>query len=166
MDKSSLLKIKSIQSWSWIFLLSYFILTKFNVYFGFLGLICMFMPFYFILKYKSKIHCSHICPRGSFLGKFLIKISFNNHLPNWMRTKKFKNLLLTMMFLSFSFSLYNARGSYLELSFAIRKMMFISLSLGIVLGIFYKPRAWCQICPMGTGSEKLQTILLKSKLKN
>jgi len=163
MDRSSLLKIKSIQSWSWIFLVSYFILAQFNVYFGILGLVCMFMPFYFIIKYKSKVHCSHICPRGSFLGKFLNKISFNNHLPNWMRTKKFKNLLLTMMILSFSFSLYNARGSYVELSSAITKMMFMSLSLGIVLGIFYKPRAWCQICPMSTGSEKLKIILLKSK---
>jgi len=164
MNRLSLLKIKSIQSWSWIFLVAYFILAKFNIYFGILGLICILMPFYFIIKYKSKVHCSHVCPRGSFLGKFLNKISFNNNLPRWMRTKNFKNLLLTMMIISFSFSLYNARGSYTEFSSALTTMMFRSLILGIVLGIFYKPRAWCQVCPMSTGSEKFKEVLLKSKL--
>jgi len=164
MNRSSLLKIKSIQSWSWVFLVSYFILAQFNGYFGILGFFCIFMPFYFVIKYRSKVHCSHFCPRGSFLGKFLTKISLNNNLPSWMRTPFFKNLLLTMMILSFSFSLYNARGSYIELFSALTKMMFNSLFLGVVLGIFYKPRAWCQICPMSTGSDKFKTVLLKSKI--
>jgi polyferredoxin len=26
----------------------------------------------------------------------------------------------------------------------------LSLSAGLILGFFFKPRSWCAICPMGT----------------
>jgi len=164
MNRVSLLKLKSIQNWSWLFLVTYFTLAKFNIYFGILGLVCMLMPLYFVIKYRSKVHCSHVCPRGSFLGKFLKKFTLHNNLPGWMRTSFFKDLLLTMMIFSFSISLYKARGSYIDISAVIVTMMFRSLILGIIFGIFFKPRAWCQVCPMSTGSDKFKLALLKLKI--
>lgn len=164
MNKISLLKLKSIQSWSWIFLVIYFTLAKVNIYFGILGLICMFAPLFFVIRYRSKVHCSHICPRGSFLSNSLNKFTLHNNLPRWMRTSFFKDLLLTAIIFSFSISLYKARGSYLGISTAIVTMMFRSLVLGVFLGVFFKPRAWCQICPMSTGSDRFKLLLLKSKI--
>ncbi|MCK5780715.1 MAG: hypothetical protein KAH04_06815 [Psychrilyobacter sp.] len=164
MQRITLLKKKSIQNWSWIFLLSYFLLSKLHVSFGILGFVCMISPFIFAVKYKGKVHCSHYCPRGSFFGKFLSKISLQNNLFNWMRTTTFKNILLGAMVLSFASSLYGGWGTFSGIANAMTLMMFRSLLLGIFMGIVYKPRAWCQVCPMKTGSKHFKHTVNKSRI--
>jgi hypothetical protein len=75
--------------------------------FGLLGIICMTIPIYHAIRGRGKIHCSHYCPRGSILQKFLEHISFNNTLPLPIR-KHGKKVLFTTMISLFSFSMYHA----------------------------------------------------------
>jgi len=37
--------------------------------------------------------------------------------------------------------------------------MTASLALGVIMGVIYKPRSWCQVCPMGYVTE----LISKSK---
>lgn len=46
----------------------------------------------------------------------------------------------------------------IHLGYRIYSMMFTSVIIGSILGIIYKPRTWCVICPVNT----LTTTLLKS----
>lgn len=142
-------KVKSHQGWSWIFLIGFLLLSVADFRFGILGLICMTMPMYHALKGRGKVHCSHYCPRGSLLGKFLKNISFNQTMPKWMNTKYFKNSLLFLMIAMFTISLIHSGGDFTKISFAIFRLMSASLALGIAMGVIFKPRSWCQVCPMG-----------------
>lgn len=142
-------KHKSHQGWSWIIIVSFFILSIYNVYFGLFGIICMTMPMYHALKGEGKAHCSFYCPRGSFLGKFLGKFSMQNTLPRFMRTKKFKNGMLILMITMLSLSMIHSGGQIDKIAFALFRFMFASFIVGILMGVFFKPRSWCQICPMG-----------------
>lgn len=67
----------------------------------------------------------------------------------------------------FSISMFHTGGDFNKITFAMFRFMTSSLILGIVLGIFYKPRTWCVICPMGhaTGLIK-KAIDLKMDEKN
>lgn len=154
------MKFKSHQKWSWILIVIFFALSILNIYFGFLGILCMTIPIYHALRGRGKVHCSHYCPRGSFLGKFLEKISLQKKLPDSLRTSKFKNIVLIFMISMFTLSLILSNGEMEKIAMSIIRLMFASFVLGIILGIFYKPRAWCQICPMGHA-----TSIIAKKMK-
>lgn len=159
--KKILLKKKSHMDWAWILILSFFILSILNIYFGLLGLICMTAPLYHAFKGHGKLHCSHYCPRGSIFGKSLQRFSLNRALPEWMRTKWFKNLLLFIMLGLFSFSMYHSGRDLKKISFGIFRLMTVSFIVGALLGIFFKPRSWCQVCPMGHGTGMIENLLKK-----
>lgn len=151
-------KIKSYQGWSWILLIMFLLLSILDVRFGFLGFICMGAPIYHALRGKGKIHCSKYCPRGSLLGRFLQRISLQNELPLWMRGKKAKNSLLGLMLVMFSISLYHAGLDSKAIGFAIFRLMTVSLIFGIIMGIIYKPRSWCIVCPMGHATGLIRDV--------
>jgi polyferredoxin len=143
---------KSHQKWSWILMVSFIILSIIDIRFGLLGFVCIGTPIYHALRGRGKIHCSKYCPRGSILGKFLKDISFENNLPKSFRGKRVKNILLTLMMVMFSISLYHAfhQPNILKaVSFGVFRLMMVSLALGVMMGIIFKPRSWCQVCPMG-----------------
>lgn len=143
---------KNYQHISWVIIVTFFLLGIIDTRFGILGFICMGAPIYHALKGGGKIHCAKHCPRGSFLGKFLDKFSLGNTFPAKYRTKKVKNVLLGMMITLLSISLYHANFVFESMAFALLRFMFMSFIIGILMGIFFKPRTWCQICPMGHGA--------------
>lgn len=163
--RSELLKKRVHTDWSWILIILFFLLSIVNVYFGFLGLICMTKPMYHAFKGRGKIHCSHYCPRGAILGKSLKNFSFNKNLPDWMRTNFFKNTLIFLMLFMFAFSIFHSGGDMKKIAFAITRLMFASFAVGIIMGVFFKPRAWCQVCPMGTGTGYISKMVDKRMYK-
>lgn len=143
------MKKKSYLNWSWIFMIAFIVLSILDMRFGLLGLICMTVPIYHALRGRGKIHCSHYCPRGSLLGNFLKNMSLGNNLPPYIKQKNIKNILLGFMLAMFSISLVRAGLNFERVAMAVFRMMMSSLAIGIIMGIVYKPRSWCQICPMG-----------------
>lgn len=154
------MKKHSHMKWSWIFMILFLTLSIIDFRFGVLGFICMGAPVYHALRGRGKVHCSKYCPRGSLLGKFLKKISLNQSTPKFLFTRKFKNGLLILMLSVFSFSMIHTGGDPNKIAFAVFRFMTISLIIGIVMGISFKPRSWCGVCPMGHG-----TVLIDQQLK-
>ncbi|EYE87779.1 4Fe-4S ferredoxin [Fervidicella metallireducens AeB] len=140
---------KSHQGWSWIILVTFIIVSFYNHIFGLFGIVCMTAPIYHALRGRGKIHCSKYCPRGSLLGKFLKYISLNRPLPNALRSKTAKNILLTLMATMLTFAMIHSGGNINKIAFSLFRFMTLSLIVGIIIGIIYKPRSWCQVCPMG-----------------
>jgi len=157
---------KSYQSWSWVFLMLFIILSVVDIRFGLLGFVCMGLPIYHALRGRGKIHCSKYCPRGSMLGKFLKYVALDNHAPYWMRTKTAKNILLGFMMVMFALSLYHAFQSpnvIKAVAFGVFRLMMASLALGVIMGILFKPRTWCQVCPMGHATGLIKNAQDKRK---
>ena len=150
--KQKLTRKKSQQHWTWIVIITFFVLGILDTRFGILGVVCMGAPIIHALKGDGKIHCSKYCPRGSFLGKFMGKLSMNRQLPPYMRTKKAKHILLMSMLIVFSFSMYHTDFVFNKMAFAFLRFMGISFIIGILMGVFFKPRSWCIVCPMGHGA--------------
>lgn len=162
-------KHKSHLNWSWIIIITFFVLGIIDIRFGILGVLCMGAPIYHALKGRGKIHCSKYCPRGSFLGKFLSKISLGHTLPSWLRTKKAKNILLIIMLTVFgtvlSYAVIVHGFHFMVIAKVFYRFMLMSFIVGIVIGIFFKPRSWCQVCPMGHGSALIKEAQKKKEEK-
>ncbi|MCT4611845.1 MAG: 4Fe-4S ferredoxin [Clostridia bacterium] len=149
------MKRKSYMNVTWVLMIIFFVLSIVNIYFGLLGFICMFMPLILVFKGEGKIHCSKYCPRGSFLGKIIDKISIGNTKPKFMNSIYFKEGLLVFMFTSFGISLYFTDFEPEKVAFAVFRLLFSSSILAVLMGIVYKPRTWCQVCPMGNLTGKI-----------
>lgn len=153
------MKKKNHMNWSWVFMIIFLTLSIYDFRFGILGFACMGAPIVHALRGEGKVHCQKYCPRGSLLGKFLDKVSMKNNHPKFMTTKQFKNALLILMLTVFSLSMAHTGGDFTKIAFAMFRFMTMSLIIGILMGIFYKPRTWCIVCPMGHA-----TGLIKSNM--
>ncbi len=116
---------------------------------GFSLLICMFGAVGIAL-YKGRAWCDWMCPRGSFYDLFLDKISKELKIPPLFRTNWFRTVILTLLMASLGIQIYYAWGDSYGIGLAFVIVLTITTMAGIVLGAVFKPRAWCQICPMGT----------------
>lgn len=159
-------KAKSHVKWSWIFMVLFITLSILDIRFGLLGFICMGTPMYHAIRGRGKIHCSHYCPRGSLLGNFLKNISLQNNLPKKLRVKTVKNILLILMMTMFTISLIHAGLNLTKIAFAIFRLMTASLALGIIMGVIFRPRSWCQVCPMGYATGLIKKATDKRAMKN
>ncbi len=157
-------KTHSHMQWAWIFMVGFLTLGIVDFRFGILGFACMGAPMYHALRGRGKIHCQKFCPRGSLLGKFLSGISMQKNLPKFMTTKRFKHGLLIAMLTVFSFSMYHAGWNFKHIAFSMFRFMTMSLVIGIIMGIVFKPRSWCTVCPMGTGTGLIQKQVGKNDL--
>ncbi len=155
---------KSHQQWSWTIIVSFFVLGIADIRFGIFGAVCMTAPIYHALRGRGKIHCSKYCPRGSFLGK-LSPVSFQNTLPRFMRTKAFKHFMLILMLSVFGFALYHTQLEFARVAKALFRFMGMSFIVGTLMGVFFKPRSWCQICPMGHGTDLIAKGLARNGQK-
>jgi len=154
-------KSHSHMKWAWIIMILFLTLGIIDFRFGILGIACMGAPLYHASRGKGKIHCQKYCPRGSLLGRMLESVSMQNKLPKFMATKKFKNGLLIFMLIVFSFSMYHAGLNFARIAFAMFRFMSMSLVIGILMGVFFKPRSWCVVCPMGHGTVLLDRHVIK-----
>jgi len=148
---------------SWIFFILFFILGIFNMYFALVGLICMLMPLILSLSGQGKKNCSHLCPRGSFLTKFMDKISMSKTAPKWFFKKQTKYAILILVFAVFILSVISTHGDVEKIAFIIFRMIVLTSIIAVVLGVIYKPRTWCAVCPMGHLSGEITNYKNKKK---
>lgn len=154
---------KSIMSWSWVFMVLFFTLSIVDIRFGILGLLCMLTPVYLAVRGGGRVHCAKYCPRGSMFSVFLDKISFKNNLPKKLSTKLVKNLMLAWMIGMFTISLIIAGGDFTKTAMAILRMMVMSTLVGIIMGVIFKPRSWCVVCPMGYSTGMIESYQKRKK---
>jgi len=150
------MKNKSHMKWAWVIMIGFLTLGIFDFRFGILGFACMGAPMYHALRGRGKVHCQKYCPRGSLLGRMLESISMKKTMPKFMMKKEFKYGLLGLMLLVFSISMYHAGWNYNRIAFSMFRFMTMSLVIGVLMGVAFKPRSWCTVCPMGTGTGLIQ----------
>ena len=99
---------------------------------------------------KPRSFCSGVCPRGRSLGSIMHKTSKRQALPQFMLSTKFRRLLCGFTMFCVVGSLVRTGGVIHQVGTVFWVLCVVSLSAGLVMGFFFKPRSWCAICPMGT----------------
>jgi polyferredoxin len=58
----------------------------------------------------------------------------------------------------FTFAIIHSGGDFTKLSTAFYRFMGVSFIVGIIMGILFKPRSWCVVCPMGHATQVIKEI--------
>ena len=155
---------KKLVEYSWIFMLIFFAVTIYDYRFGVLAIICMVTPIYFALIGQGKKGCTTYCPRGSFLN-ILRGVSFRKDAPKWLFSSLSKIIVFSVIMVVFILGTVQAWGDLNAVGFVFLRMLIISTLIAVLLGIFYKDRTWCAICPMGSVATEIIKKQNKKKIK-
>jgi polyferredoxin len=140
---------RRLQSMTWIGLPVVLIGGWFYPVFGFFLLICMGGAALIALM-RGRAWCDWMCPRGSAYDLFLKKASRGRDVPELLKSMRFRAALFSVLIAVLGSQVAMAWGSLHEVGLAMVRLLTVTTSAGILLGVFYNERAWCTICPMGT----------------
>ncbi|MEN8142554.1 MAG: 4Fe-4S binding protein [Thermodesulfobacteriota bacterium] len=124
-----------------------------------LGLITIFM---ILASQRGRFYCGWLCPMGAFHERFLSLVSLHRPILPVFKSSWFRWLLFVLMMGLMSFRLFTAWGSPQAIGGVFRMMWILSTGIAIGLGLYFKPRVWCTVCPMGSmqGISSKNTYLL------
>lgn len=124
-----------------------------------LGLITLFM---ILASQRGRFYCGWLCPMGAFHERILSLVSLKRPIPAVLKSSWFRWALFVVMMGLMTFRLVQAHGDVLATGSVFRFMWIVSTSTAIGLGLYFKPRTWCVVCPMGLlqGVSSKNTYLL------
>lgn len=117
---------------------------------SFLGYIALAVALVILLSplFQRKNSCKSICPRRSFLNTIVTPYSFQKKIPRFLVKTTTRKIVLGV-FMGILISRLIITGGQVGVVFV--GMCTISTVVSVLLGIFYKPRSWCTVCPVGEG---------------
>ena len=102
---------------------------------------------------KGRYWCWNLCPRGSFLDIVLSKYSKKKPMPEFCLKKPFRWSIVIVLMGFLLIRLIQSGGNLIIIGSIFVSMCLATTIIAIVLGLYWKHRAWCMICPMGTLQE-------------
>jgi polyferredoxin len=102
--------------------------------------------------YKGRYWCYRFCPRGAFLDEFIARASFNKSIPAVLKSRFAKAFMLTFFIVMMSANAILSGGDLERFGKGVVMLLWVTTLVSAILGILFRARTWCVICPMGTVS--------------
>lgn len=99
---------------------------------------------------KGRFVCGNLCPRGTFLDTFFQLIGGKRPIPRLLFNPvlRWTIMFVLMGFMTYQIAQNPSAPSHWGVVFWT--MCCATTVVAIVIGIAYRPRAWCAVCPAGT----------------
>ena len=117
----------------------------------YLGYIAIAMLLFMLILslFRGRYYCGWFCAMGSFHERLLALFSRKKKMLPVFKAPWFRWLIFVLMMGLLLSRLILADGDPKKIGAAFVMMWTISTGMGIWLGLLWKPRSWCSICPMG-----------------
>lgn len=99
--------------------------------------------------FKKRWFCSRACPRGVLLSTTLGRVSRRKPLPRSLRSPAVRTVLCGFLLLCSVGQTLRLRADTAVLGSFFWLVCVLTLALSLVMGLVWKPRAWCAVCPVG-----------------
>lgn len=99
--------------------------------------------------FRGRYYCGWFCAMGSFHERILSLVSRHQKMLPIFKAQWFRWVVFVLMMSLLASRLILAGGDPGKIGAAFVMMWTISMGMGIGLGLIWKPRSWCSICPMG-----------------
>lgn len=100
--------------------------------------------------FKGRLYCGWICAMGAFHERWLARISLKKKMLPVFKARWFRWLLFGLMMSLLAFRLITSGGDPEQIGATFVMMWTVSTGLAVMIGLIWKPRSWCSICPMAT----------------
>nr|WP_123609996.1 4Fe-4S binding protein [Mobilisporobacter senegalensis] len=116
---------------------------------GVMAIICMVAPI-LVSFFKGRYWCGNLCPRGNFYDNIVSKFSNTKKVPNILKSKLFRVMVIIIMMIIFGAGIKANWGNLYGIGMVFYRMIVLTTIIGVGLSFFYNQRTWCHFCPMGT----------------
>jgi len=99
--------------------------------------------------FRGRFYCGWICAMGAFFERILARVSLQKPMLPLFKAMWFKWLVFTLMMGLLLARLFLSGGDPEQLGAIFVMMWTLSTGFAIALGLIWKPRSWCSLCPMG-----------------
>ncbi|SFM03519.1 4Fe-4S binding protein [Halanaerobium salsuginis] len=165
---------KVIKNYSWIFTLA---IGIGGLYYPKLGLLVLPVIVFLIITsfFTGRFWCGNICSHGSLFDNIFKNFSLRKGIPNFLKTKTASLIIFTFFIFQIGRRLFNLKSHFGKITLLDRiGFIFVITYLvvtivGGIAAVFFSPRSWCQVCPMGTMqiiSAKLGNLLALNRRSN
>ena len=117
-------------------------------YLGYVA-IAMLVFMLMLALFRGRYYCGWFCAMGSFHERILSLVSRHKKMLPIFKARWFRWVVFVLMMSLLTSRLILASGDPGKIGAAFVMMWTISMGMGIGLGLIWKPRSWCSICPMG-----------------
>ena len=142
-------KKKAFKAVVWVMLPLTLVIGWFYPLAGFMVLLCMFFGIS-IAFFKGKFWCGWLCPRGSFLDKFIAPFSLKTFKSEPFQNNILKASVLILLMSFMILQIFRAWPNVNTMGTVMVILLGATTLLALILGTFVHHRAWCMICPVGT----------------
>jgi polyferredoxin len=105
--------------------------------------------------FSRRYFCSSLCPNGRALSVSLTRFSRRATLPGVLRSVQARRALCGFMLFCVVNLLARSGGAPGQIARVFWFIYLISIGVSTVMGLFFKPRSWCAVCPVGTLQDTL-----------
>ncbi len=102
-----------------------------------------------------RLFCSSVCPNGKTYAQVLKRVSWGRRLPTLLKSGEFRKVLCGLMLFCVISGLTRFGHGWAGVARVFWAVYVLSLGIGTIMGLIFKPRAWCVVCPVGTLQETL-----------
>lgn len=103
-----------------------------------------------LVWFRGRYYCGWICAMGGFYERILAKVSLQKPMLPLFKATWFKSLIFVLMMGLLLSRLVMSEGDPEKIGAVFVMMWTVSMGFAISLGLIWKPRSWCSVCPMGT----------------
>lgn len=121
---------------------------------NFMGYIALVFAMLILMSplFYRKNSCKALCPRRSFLNTVVGPFSLYKKMPRFL-TKPLTRKIILGVFMGMLITRLIITNGQVEIVFV--GMCTVSTLAAVLLGILYKPRSWCTVCPVGEGKKMI-----------
>lgn len=136
-----------------------------GVFYPYLGYVALAMMILMLVLavFRGRYYCGWICAMGSFHERILARISLKREMPSLFKKSWFRWLFFAGLMGLMVTRLIMSGGEPERVGAVFVMMWTVATTIAIAFGLYYKPRSWCNFCPMATmqGLYSQNTYLLK-----
>lgn len=121
----------------------------YNPFFGYIALAMMGLMMGLMI-FRGRFYCGWLCAMGSFHERVLAKVSLHKPMPPLFKQRWFRWLIFTLMMGLMTSRLIMSGGDPALVGGVFVMMWSVATVIAIALGLIFKPRSWCNFCPMAT----------------
>lgn len=103
-----------------------------------------------VAAFRGRAWCDWMCPRGAFFDLFVKPISRGKRMPDFLFSPYTRAVMVMVLMGVLGVQTYIFWGDWARVGLAFVMLLTVTTIIGIALGMLWRERAWCMICPMGT----------------
>lgn len=99
---------------------------------------------------RGRYICGNICPRGSFYDTYFRFFGGTRPVPPLLTSMHFRWVILAILMSLMALQIAQNPSDPLHWGLVFWLVCVVTTAVGVVLGLYYRPRTWCTFCPVGT----------------